>query len=64
MQFIAGSPPPDLTWDVNPDIAEVTRTGDTLRLSLAAVTREMAGELTCTADNGFTDTVVTKTVKV
>ena len=44
--------------------AEVTRTGDMLRLALTQVTRGMAGELTCSADNGFQDTPVTKSVKV
>ena len=64
---LSGSPPPDLAWDVDPEAvteAEVTRTEDTLRLALAQVTRAMAGEITCSADNGFQDTPVTKTVKV
>ena len=64
---ISGSPPPDLAWDVDPEAvtgAEVTRTGDTLRLALTQVTRGMAGEMTCSADNGFQDTPVTKSVKV
>ena len=64
---ISGSPPPDLAWDADPEAVtgvQVTRAGDTLRLTVAEVTREMAGQLSCSADNGFQDTPVKKTVKV
>jgi len=66
-QATAGSPPPDLAWDADPEAVtgvQVMRAGDTLRLTVAEVTREMAGQLSCSADNGFQDTPVKKTVKV
>ena len=44
--------------------AELTRTGDKVKLEVLEVGRDMAGELTCSADNGFQDSPVTKTVKV